>query len=386
MKVTFVSNYLTHHQIPFCDALYKEIGNEFTFISTERMESERINMGWKIGEKISYELQFYIDNGSHDAEKLMEVSDVVIIGSAKSEDLFHYRMKNSKGITFRYSERIYKKGMWQVLSPKGFKNRCNTYFKYYHKPLYLLCASAYTACDMAMLGSYLGRCYKWGYFPQTNKYDIDFLEKSKSSNSILWVGRFIDWKHPEAPIQVAERLKSENIPFTMKIIGTGIMDQQLTLMINEYGLGDYVNILGSVSPQRVREEMDRTGIALMTSDFNEGWGAVVNEAMNSGCAVIASHAMGAVPFLIQHDENGLIYKNGNINDLYSKVKTLLLNQDEQRRLGRNAYYTIINEWNAEETAGRLLKLVNAISQHKNSILYDSGPCSKAEIIGNRWFK
>ena len=46
MKTTFVSNYINHHQIPFCDALYRRLGEDFTFIQTEPMEEERVRMGW----------------------------------------------------------------------------------------------------------------------------------------------------------------------------------------------------------------------------------------------------------------------------------------------------------------------------------------------------
>ena len=53
--------------------------------------------------------------------------------------------------------------------------------------------------------------------------------------------------------------------------------------------------------------MERADIYLATSDRQEGWGAVINEAMNSGCAVVADHMMGAVPYLISHEENGMIY-------------------------------------------------------------------------------
>ncbi len=50
-------------------------------------------------------------------------------------------------------------------------------------------------------------------------------------------------------------------------------------------------MLGAMSPDKVRAYMERADVFLFTSDFNEGWGAVLNESMNSGCAVVASHAM-----------------------------------------------------------------------------------------------
>ena len=48
MTFTFVSNYINHHQIPLCQALYEQLGEDFTFIQTMPMEKERVDMGWAV--------------------------------------------------------------------------------------------------------------------------------------------------------------------------------------------------------------------------------------------------------------------------------------------------------------------------------------------------
>ena len=124
----------------------------------------------------------------------------------------------------------------------------------------------------------------------------------------------------------------------------------------------------------------------MTSDRQEGWGAVLNEAMNSGCAVVASHSAGSTHYLIKHKENGLIYTSGNIDDLYNKVKYLLNDPAEQKKLGASAYNTITDEWNAQTAAQRLVRLFKAVLDgEKSPDLYPSGPCSKAYVIKDDWF-
>ena len=62
------------------------------------------------------------------------------------------------------------------------------------------------------------------------------------------------------------------------------MEQQLRQMIHDKQLDDCVSMLGAMSPEKVRDYMEAADIFLFTSDFNEGWGAVLNEAMNSSCA------------------------------------------------------------------------------------------------------
>ena len=48
MQITFVSNYLNHHQIPFCKALCEEKGIDFNFIQIYDMEETRVSMGWGV--------------------------------------------------------------------------------------------------------------------------------------------------------------------------------------------------------------------------------------------------------------------------------------------------------------------------------------------------
>ena len=63
-------------------------------------------------------------------------------------------------------------------------------------------------------------------------------------------------------------------------------------------------------------------IHLFTSNHLEGWGAVVNEAMNSGCAEVGNSQVGAIPYLIKHKQNGLIYKEGSYEDFLACVLSL----------------------------------------------------------------
>jgi len=112
---------------------------------------------------------------------------------------------------------------------------------------------------------------------------------------------------------------------------------------------------------------------------------VLNESMNSACAVVAGHAIGSVPFLLRDGGNGLIYKSGDVNDLYDKVKFLLDNNQERKRLGKNAYTTMEKEWNAENAAKKFLHLCQQLlAGEKHPFPYENGVCSKANILKDNW--
>jgi len=141
-----------------------------------------------------------------------------------------------------------------------------------------------------------------------------------------------------------------------------------------------VSMLGSMNAEQVREHMEKAAIFIATSDYHEGWGAVINEAMNSGCAVVASSAMGAVPFMIKNGYNGISFNNCDVDGLSKGVIKLLENKKLREEIAENAYTTIVNEWNADEAANRLIKLCGQLLDgEKHGSPYENGPCSKARI-------
>lgn len=380
MKVVFISNYLNHHQIPFSDAMYRELKGDYIFIQTIPMEDERKGMGW-IFDDSKYS---YLKKSYEQYEQCMQdirESDIAIIGSAE-DDFIAARLKEKK-VVVRYSERIYKNGLWHVFSPKGFFNLQKKHGCAKAKNMYMLCASGYAAGDWRLQGLYRGRMYKWGYFPKFVEHNIETLMNTKRKNKqceIVWCGRFISWKHPETVLQLAESLVKENKSFHITMIGSGgVMRTEYEDEIHQKGLEKRISIIGPLSPDEVRGYMERANIFLMTSDYNEGWGAVVNEAMNSGCAVVASHAVGCVPFLIKENNNGKIYKSGNNKQLYNIVKRLITNIELCERLGKNAYNTICNEWNADYAASAAIELFSSILSGEGTDIA-TGPCSKAEAI------
>lgn len=381
MKVTFFSNFLNHHQLPFCKAMYEKLGNDFKFVATESIPKERLDMGYEDMSKLyPFSINTYDSNNSYETGlKLAYNSDVVIIGSAP-DDFIKRRLKDNK-LTFRYSERIFKTGRWKVLSPRVLINLLRHHTRYKGRNLYMLCASAYTASDFALVGAYKNKTYKWGYFPETKHYEtFDFkYKKNKEEVKILWVGRFLEWKHPQKAIAVAKMLKEEGYKFTLNLIGSGSLFNKMQELINLYKLKECVNLLGVMPPDEVRNYMEQTDIYLFTSDYNEGWGAVLNEAMNSGCAVVASHAIGAVPYLINNGENGLIYINDSIKNLYSNVKLLIDDEKLRNKIGINAYYTIRDQWNADVAANRIMELSLSLLSSSN-FEAESGPCSISNPI------
>ncbi|MCM1326818.1 MAG: glycosyltransferase family 4 protein [Bacteroidales bacterium] len=388
----FVSNYINHHQIPFCNAMRRLLGEDFVFIQTEVMEEERRQMGWQ-EQKPEYVHYFYEESGL--CRQWIAECEVVLFGGSDDESYISARLEAGKPVV-RYSERLYKSGQWKAVSPRGLLKKYHDHTRYRKENVYMLCAGAYVPSDFSIVRAYPHKLLKWGYFPETVHYDVDKLMENKKPGNILWAARFIDWKHPEMPLRTAKYLKDKGYVFHMDIIGGGELAPMMEKLMTEYGLASHVTLQGYRTPKEVRSFMEQADIFLMTSDRKEGWGAVVNEAMNSGCAVAGNHMAGAVPYLIRHGENGMIFEDGREEQLFSMVETLLKDRELCGRLGRNAVETIVGEWNAENAAAWLrdfcvqegfLKrkdiMPDEAGQKTVLTLPKTGPGSPAPVISER---
>lgn len=377
MKVAFISNFYNHHQAPFSEAMYTLTEGNYRFIATEPISEERLQMGWgedKIPDFVSYSYRSPEEKAA--CQAFVDEADVAIVGSAPRSWVAR-RLAEGK-LTFYYSERIYKEGVPYHKLPVHFLKNLKRITR--HKNLYLLCASAYTASDYAKSLTFLDKAYKWGYFIALKRYEnVDALVEEKEKNSILWVSRFISLKHPELPLAVAKRLKADGYDFKLRMIGNGELEAETARVAEAEGLSDCVELLGAMKPEEVRAHMEKSEIFLFTSDRNEGWGAVLNESMNSACAVVANRAIGSVPFLLEDGKNGCTYTDAE--ELYRKVKTLLDDADTRRRMAKEAYFTMVSEWNAENAAKKLLVLCEKmLSGEPKPTPFESGVCSKANIL------
>ena len=118
-------------------------------------------------------------------------------------------------------------------------------------------------------------------------------------------------------------------------------------------------------------------IFLFTSDKNEGWGAVLNESMSNGCAVVASNLIGSVPYLIEDGENGMIFQSEDIDELEYKVLELIHDKKRRVQMARNAIFTMRNIWSPANAAKQFMELVEALLTNNDKLIPQTGPCSKA---------
>ena len=378
MKIVFLSNYFNHHQQPLASELYYLLGEgNYFFITTTEIPDYRRELGYK-EINVPYVMKFNNKSAEVIRQIIFEADVLVFGGSRKAFDLAKERVNAGK-LTFQMSERWLKRGLINVFSPNLLIETKNYWIgKWYNKPIYRLCMSAFAPNDLYLLHQFKDKCFKWAYFTkvQSKSRDEDFgTFSTKKCISIMWCARFLEWKHPELPVLLAERLKRKGYCFSIDMFGSGEKYETIREMIEQKELSNEVHLCGNRANEEILEEMRCHDLFLFTSDRHEGWGAVLNEAMSNGCIPIASNEIGSVPYLLKDGENGMVFQSRNLESLEERILYLLDNPNLISSISVKARETL-QLWSPNEAAKRLIKLIDSINKGEDTP-FAEGPCSKA---------
>lgn len=378
MQIVLYSVVLNQHQAPVADCLWELTQHNFVFVElTQSLENK--------GGTVDYSNRPYLLRAwetkkcERKAMELAKTADCCVFSGIDALPFEKERMKLGL-LSFEMGERWLKQGVRNIASPRLLQWLLAYHFgRWSKKPMYKLCCSAFCASDHKKLNSFKGKCYKWGYFTKVDEsFAVEAFQDvstSETLHTLMWCARFLRWKHPELPVQMAARLKAKGYKFVVDMYGSGVELEKTKALVKELGVEDVVSFKGNMPNDKILDAMRNHEIFLFTSDKNEGWGAVANEAMSNGCAIVASDAIGSVPFLVKDGENGCVFESCKLDSLCEKVEWLLDNDDKRRQLAVNAYYSMRDVWSPRNAAESFLKLVDDLQNIRETSIVD-GPCSK----------
>lgn len=351
MKIVFVSNYLNHHQLPFCMQLAKENDIDFTFVATMQIPKFRLALGYEdLNNKYPFVVRAYeSDESKVLGIKLATEADVTIIGT--NDIVFVEKRLIDNKLTFKMSERLFKEsGLILLIKsiPKIIKYR-KLYKKFKEKDFYLLSQGDYSKHDYQKIGLFKNKVLRWGYFPKP--YYLEPSQRTETTQ-ILWCGRVIDWKRPMIVFSISRFLEKEKIDFEIKIVGTGDLCNKIQRKIKKKDIKN-IELIGPLNGNGVHKMMSESDIFVISSNRREGWGAVLNEAMSHGCICFSDKAVGASTYLISNGENGFVYRGKK--DLYKKLKQYIdFDSEAKTNIKLKAKETISKIWNGENAAKNLI--------------------------------
>lgn len=375
LKLAFFTNYPSHHQIPLGKAFASRLGaDQYSLVCWDRPEEERINLGWPT----EFEEDWITVVGNSDARRayaleLLHSVDILIWGYAPYDSIAK-RLAQGK-LTFRYTERLFKKGKIQLLNPRMLN--AIRRIKALDSPTHhLLAVGPHCAHDYRNIGMFPRRRWLWGYFTEVPSRAGD----ERTENPIprlLWAGRMLDWKQVDLVVRAAKWVRNHStLAFRLDLIGQGPEEANLRALVHVLGLDDVCFFLGPRKSKEVLKAMQQADIFVLPSNKTEGWGAVVNEAMSCACCVVASRHAGSAVSLINDGNNGHLFDGKSAQQLGEKLLVCLTHPEQRRAMGRQARETITDLWSPDVAAERFLALCTRLAEggDATSLFTDNGPC------------
>ena len=167
---------------------------------------------------------------------------------------------------------------------------------------------------------------------------------------------------PQYPLYLNQNLENTNLHMEipkaidkLRIVGSGDEEEYLRKM---YSSEKVIFEGKKLSNDLVR--LYQNASCFVCPSIFEPWGLVVNEALSSGLAVIATKEVGATFNLIKNKETGLIAEN--MDDFGNKMLQIFNNEVLLRKFSNNARELMQNYWNYELYSKAQDEVINKVKQ------------------------
>lgn len=159
---------------------------------------------------------------------------------------------------------------------------------------------------------------------------------------ILFVGQLIERKGVNYLLSAVSKLDRSVIKgCKFVIVGSGPEHENLKQLTKKLNLQDFILFTGLVPEEELLKWFSLADIFVLPS-LSEGRPMVINQAMASECAIVASNVSG-IPEQIQNGYNGFLVEVKNIEMLSEKIDYLLRNETEMIKMGKNGRKKIIED-------------------------------------------
>lgn len=179
--------------------------------------------------------------------------------------------------------------------------------------------------NKAYLNYYGVSDHKIIFSPHAIKQDFWKVEHKKTSERFvfIWVAKFIPKKRPLEAIKAFKKLLDEEPQLRdkteLRMVGSGELMKQAKAEAKEV---KQIKFLGFKNQSELRQEYAQANCLLLTSDYGETWGLVVNEAFAAGVPAIVSDACGCSVDLID-GKSGKVYAIGEVWQIVAQMKQMV---------------------------------------------------------------
>ena len=180
---------------------------------------------------------------------------------------------------------------------------------------------------------------------------------------MLSVGRFVEKKGIRNVILAMKTLVKIYPEIQYRIIGSGVLENDLKTLTNSLDLERNIHFLGNTDDDSQIEEFGRATIFILPcleakNGDMDGIPVSLMDAMYSRVPVISTTISG-IPELIQHGKEGLLVEPGNIDQLVNAIKALIEDKKLRIDMGERGREKITSEFNIHEEVRKMVGIWGA---------------------------
>lgn len=193
---------------------------------------------------------------------------------------------------------------------------------------------------------------------------------------ILAVARLVEKKGYPYLLRACKILADQGRDFQCLIVGDGPQEPLLRQIIQENDLADYVELVGVVFQEHLKEYLDKADVfalpCIIASDQDrDGIPNTLMESMAMEIPTISTTVVG-IPELIQDMKTGMLVPPHDETALAKAIATLLDDRELRRALGRAGRAIVSEEFEIKKNAGRLLNIFRAYLENETQPRSNSG--------------
>ena len=174
--------------------------------------------------------------------------------------------------------------------------------------------------------------------------EVSNASRGSQRPALVFLGRLVSAKGVRVLIQAAKILQERNHIFHLLIIGDGPERASLELVVRDSELGARVQFLGKLGKEQLEAALSGATAVVVPSLGGEVFGLVVAECMARGLPVVASD-LGA--FAEVMGDAGIVFRNGDLEDLTAKLGGLLNDLPLAARIGDFARKRALENYSCE---------------------------------------
>ena len=204
-----------------------------------------------------------------------------------------------------------------------------------------------------------------------NNYGIDvkrfkYIERpAKKTVRILYVGRLVEKK------RILDCIESVNIALKtipdieLRIIGDGPLTEEAKRKIASLNLTEKVFMLGSLTQEKIIEEMEQADIYLLPSAIakdgdREGMPLVIMEAQAMGLPVVSTRHTG-IPEEVIDGKTALLAEEGDCVGMAESILRLAENHELRLSMGLAGRQLVEGRFNIDHEIDRLEKIIEEVA-------------------------